>query len=109
MAESGILPRVQGPYVAQGSSLLPDPATAPDRPHEMVVEAGALGLVRLFYVRRLAQHRRHRHWFWAAISAEFASGQAASEDTPAVAPAPPGGPHWPLRGTPSDKNRRYKV
>lgn len=67
---NGILAQVQGHHVAAALQTL-GPATrdAPDH-HEVLVEAGHLGTVRLFIQKKLARHNRHSHYYWSAYRAE---------------------------------------
>ncbi|AQV94738.1 hypothetical protein BJN34_12695 [Cupriavidus necator] len=72
---NGILGQVQGHYFAAGLQTL-GPATH-DSPshHEVLVEAGLLGTVRLFIEKELARHNRHSHYYWSAYRAEPAQEQ----------------------------------
>jgi len=67
---NGILAHVQGNYIAAALQTL-GPATreAPTH-HEVLVEAGHLGTVRLFVEKKQARHGRHSHYFWSAYRAE---------------------------------------
>ncbi len=67
---NGILAQVQGNYIAAALRTL-GPATreAPSH-HEVLVEAGHLGTVRLFIEKKQARHGRHSHYFWSAYRAE---------------------------------------
>ncbi|QRQ86233.1 hypothetical protein [Cupriavidus oxalaticus] len=70
---SGILAQVQGNHIAAGLRTL-GPATreAPSH-HEVLVDAGHLGTVRLFVEKKQARHGRHSHYFWSAYRAELAN------------------------------------
>jgi hypothetical protein len=66
----GILGRVQGDYIAAGLATLP-PATADATAHhEVEIDAGPAGTVRLFIEKKRVRHRRHSHYFWSAYRAE---------------------------------------
>jgi hypothetical protein len=71
--DNGILARVPGQYVGQGSNGLPDPETATDQELTATVDAGWAGVVTITYRRQLAKHRKHSHWYWRAVRAEAAS------------------------------------
>ena len=68
--DNGILARVPGQFVADGIALLPGPDTAEDHVYEAVVDAGYVGVVRLFARRQYARHGREDHWFWSVYRAE---------------------------------------
>ncbi|SPD46692.1 conserved protein of unknown function [Cupriavidus neocaledonicus] len=38
--------------------------------HEVLIDAGHLGTVRLFIEKKLARHHRHSHYYWSAYRAE---------------------------------------
>lgn len=66
----GILDRVQGDYIAAGLATLP-PATVDAPPHhEVEIDAGPAGKVRLFIAKKRVRHHRHSHYFWSAYRAE---------------------------------------
>jgi hypothetical protein len=70
LGANGILGRVQGDHIAPGlQSLGPATATAPSH-HEVLIDAGHLGTVRLFIEKKLARHNRHSHYYWSAYRAE---------------------------------------
>lgn len=67
---NSILGRVQGNYIAAGLQTLgPATAAAPSH-HEVLIEAGHLGTVRLFIEKKLVRHNGHSHYYWAAYRAE---------------------------------------
>ena len=67
---NGILGRVQGNHIAAGLHTLgPATAAAPSH-HEVLIDAGHLGTVRLFVEKKLARHNRHSHYYWSAYRAE---------------------------------------
>lgn len=70
---NGILAQVQGNHIAAALRAL-GPATreAPSH-HEVLVQAGHLGTVRLFIEKKQARHGRHSHYFWSAYRAEQAT------------------------------------
>lgn len=66
----GILGRIQGDYIASGLATLPA-ATADAPPHhEVVIDAGPAGKVRLFIEKKRVRHHRHSHYFWSTYRAE---------------------------------------
>ncbi|AEI77529.1 hypothetical protein CNE_1c21950 [Cupriavidus necator N-1] len=72
---NGILGRVQGHYIAAGLQTLPRATHDGPSHHEVLVEAGHLGTVRLFIEKKLARHNRHSHYYWSAYRAEPAEEQ----------------------------------
>lgn len=67
---NGILGRIQGHYIAASLATL-TPATADAPPHhEVVIDAGPAGTVRLFIEKKRVRHHRHSHYFWSAYRAE---------------------------------------
>lgn len=68
--DNGILRRVPGGYCAAASATLPPVETAEDRPHDVVIEAGHAGWVRIYFRRMRVQHHKHSHWFWHPYRAE---------------------------------------
>ncbi len=67
---NGILASVPGEYIAEAINALPDAETAEDRDYEVVLEAGHVGMVRLYACRKKARHGKHTHWFWSVHRAE---------------------------------------
>ncbi|MEC3768445.1 MULTISPECIES: hypothetical protein [Cupriavidus] len=67
---NGILAQVQGHHVAAALQTLPRATAEAPNHHEVLVEAGHLGTVRLFIVKKLARHNRHSHYYWSAYRAE---------------------------------------
>ncbi|MCO4864405.1 hypothetical protein MKD38_22220 [Cupriavidus sp. WGlv3] len=74
---NGILAQVQGHHVAAALQTLPRATADAPNHHEVLVEAGHLGTVRLFVVKKLARHNRHSHYYWSAYRAEPASAEPA--------------------------------
>lgn len=70
MENNGILEHVGGQYVAEAMQTLPPAVTAEDREYEVVVDAGHVGTVRLFFRKQKAKRAKHSHWFWLATRAE---------------------------------------
>lgn len=73
MSDNGILAYVGGPYVAQGSQMLPkacaDEATNPLR--SVVLDVPDLGPVRITYRLNSYRHRaKSKFWHWVACHAE---------------------------------------
>jgi hypothetical protein len=76
--DNGILAQVPGQFTgAAAMSLPPADSVARDAVLTVDVEAAHVGSVRLSFTPKLAQHRRHRHWYWSAFRAD-------SIDTPAA-------------------------
>ncbi|HKU28802.1 MAG TPA: hypothetical protein VJQ54_25245 [Candidatus Sulfotelmatobacter sp.] len=70
--ENGILGQIHGQYIAAAIGTLGRATReAPDR-HEVVVEAGHAGTIRLFIEKKRAQHGRDSHYYWSAHRAEQA-------------------------------------
>lgn len=67
---NGILAQVQGHHVAAALQTLPRATADAPHHHEVLVDAGHLGTVRLFIVKKLARHNRHSHYYWSAYRAE---------------------------------------
>ncbi|SPC05387.1 hypothetical protein [Cupriavidus taiwanensis] len=67
---NGILAQVQGHHVAAALQALPRATAEAPNHHEVLVEAGHLGTVRLFIVKKHARHNRHSHYYWSAYRAE---------------------------------------
>lgn len=72
--ENGILSRVRGDYVAQALQSLPAPTRDGAAEHQVVLDAGPVGRIRLFIARKLVRHNKHSHYYWSAYRAEFVSG-----------------------------------
>ncbi len=71
-AENGILGQIHGQYIAAAIGTLGRATReAPDH-HEVVVEAGHAGTVRVFIEKKRARHGRYSHYFWSAYCAEQA-------------------------------------
>lgn len=66
----GILGRVQGDYIASGLAMLPTATADAPSHHEVVIDAGPAGTVRLFIEKKRVRHHRHSHYFWSAYRAE---------------------------------------
>lgn len=75
-AKNGILPYVNGPYVVQGSRMLPVPSdkesAQPQR--SVVLDVPDLGPVRITYRLNTYRHRRNHFWHWVAEHAERVVG-----------------------------------
>ncbi|WP_423196812.1 Transposase [Cupriavidus sp. H19C3] len=69
-SENGILSLVPGDLISKGLATLP-PASMPgaDR-HEVEIDAGPLGRVRLSVERKRVKHGRHSHYYWSAWRAD---------------------------------------
>lgn len=68
---TGILGAVQSQDVSAALQTLGEPSSATMRQHrEVLVEAGGLGLVRLFIELKCSRHGRSSHYFWSAYRAE---------------------------------------
>ncbi|WP_434033613.1 hypothetical protein [Cupriavidus sp. a3] len=71
--ENGILGQVHGQYIAAAIGTLGRATReAPDR-HEVVIEAGHAGTVRLFIEKKRARHGRYSHYYWSAYRADQAN------------------------------------
>ena len=70
MKANGILEHVPGPFVSQGRQALPAVETAEDRDYAVEIDAGHVGLVRLFFRKQKAKRGKFSHWFWVAVRAE---------------------------------------
>ena len=70
MENNGILAEVGGLYVSEADKTLPPAATAEDREYAVEIEAGHLGLVRIYFRKQKAKRAKHSHWFWLARRAE---------------------------------------
>ncbi|MDM9561398.1 hypothetical protein [Bordetella petrii] len=68
--DNGILRRVPGGCCAAASATLPPVETAENRPHDVVIEAGHVGCVRIYFRRMRVRHHKHSHWFWHPYRAE---------------------------------------
>jgi|GEM_PF-971625 len=66
----GILGRIQGDYIAAGLATLPTATADAPSHHEVVIDAGPAGTVRLFIEKKRVRHHRHSHYFWSAYRAE---------------------------------------
>ncbi|WP_367394507.1 hypothetical protein [Cupriavidus sp. Agwp_2] len=72
-AENGILGQIHGQYIAAAIGTLGRATReAPER-HEVVVEAGHAGTIRLFIEKKRARHGRYSHYYWSAYRAEQAN------------------------------------
>ncbi len=69
-ADNGILSRVRGDYIAQALATLQPPTRDGANQHQVVIDAGHLGAVRLYIERKQVRHRKHSHFYWAAYRAE---------------------------------------
>lgn len=78
--ENGFLSQVPGDLIARGLAALPPASTiGPDR-HEVDIDAGPLGRVKLSVERKQVKHGRHSHYYWSAWRAEAVdSAQSDSE------------------------------
>lgn len=72
-SQNGILGKVPGDLIAGALRTLPDPSKPGPEHHEVIIDARGLGRVRLSVERKLARHRRHSHYYWAAWYAEHVS------------------------------------
>jgi hypothetical protein len=79
MSENGILGLVPGEYIALASRSLPDPATAQILEHQVEIDAGHAGRVRLFIHRMKASRGEHSHFYWSAYRAEAVVAGAGSD------------------------------
>ncbi|CAB3952641.1 hypothetical protein [Achromobacter piechaudii] len=77
MTDNGILEQIPGPFIAQASQTLPPAATAEERDYEVVIDAGHVGPVRLFFRKQKAKRGKFSHWFWRAHRAERAPKMGA--------------------------------
>ena len=66
--DNGILRRVPGGYCAAASATLPPVETAEDRPHDVVIDAGHVGWVRIYFRRMRVRHHKHSHLVLASVS-----------------------------------------
>jgi hypothetical protein len=79
--DNGILAQVPGQFTgAAAMSLPPADSVARDAVLTVDVEAAHVGSVRLSFRPMLAQHRRHRHWYWSAFRADAIDAPAACSD-----------------------------
>jgi hypothetical protein len=67
--DNGILAKVPGQLVADGSKGLPDAESATADTMSAEIDADWAGRVRITYRRQLARHRKHSHWYWQAVRA----------------------------------------
>lgn len=70
MENNGILEEVGGQYVAQALQQLPPAAAAEDREYPVEIDAGHVGLVRIYFRKQKLKRAKHSHWFWLAQRAE---------------------------------------
>lgn len=70
---NGILAQVQGDHIAAALRTLGRATREAPSHHQVLVEAGHLGTVRLFIEKKQARHGRHSHYFWSAYRAEPAN------------------------------------
>jgi hypothetical protein len=74
--DNGILAQVPGQFTgAATTSLPPADSVARDAVLTVDVEAAHVGWVRISFAPRLAQHHRHKHWYWAAFRADAIGGE----------------------------------
>jgi hypothetical protein len=78
--DNGIMASVPGQFIARGSQQLPDPETATEAEMSVTLEADFVGRVRITYRRQLARHRKHSHWYWAAVRAETLTPSSVQRD-----------------------------
>lgn len=76
-ARNGILPTVRGDYIASALAGLPEPTRDGVTEHQVVIDAGPAGRVRLFVERKTARRGKHSHQYWSVYRAE-AMGASAS-------------------------------
>lgn len=67
---SGILAKVPGDLIAQGSQSLQRPSAGLP-PQALVVEVPDVGRVRIDYVIAVSSHHKSRNWYWSANFAEL--------------------------------------
>jgi hypothetical protein len=73
VATNGVLARLGADDIARGAQALPDPGAGQPERMQIVLEVGALGLVRVTYSLSSSRHRgRGSHFFWTACHAEVA-------------------------------------
>lgn len=65
-----ILGRIPGEVVGAALNALPKPTRDGPEEQQVVVEAGQLGRVRIYAVRKLARHHKSSHLYWCAYRAE---------------------------------------
>lgn len=70
MENNGILEQVGGQYVAAANKNLPPAATAEDREYPVEIDAGHVGMVRIYFRKQKLKRAKHSHWFWLAQRAE---------------------------------------
>lgn len=71
-----------------GPQLLPPAETATAEEMSVVIEAGELGRVRIYYRRQRYKHYRNIHWMWAVDRAELAPGAPLGLDATQPLPRP---------------------
>ncbi|MBF6987275.1 hypothetical protein [Cupriavidus sp. IK-TO18] len=69
-AENGILGQIHGQYIAAAIGTLGRATREATDRHEVIVEAGHAGTVRLFIEKKRARHGRYSHYYWSAYRAE---------------------------------------
>ncbi|GLC97841.1 hypothetical protein Tamer19_72500 [Cupriavidus sp. TA19] len=71
--ENGILGQIHGQYIAAAIGTLGRPTREAQDRHEVIVEAGHAGTIRLFIEKKRARHGRYSHYYWSAYRAEQAN------------------------------------
>lgn len=77
-ARNGILPTVRGDYIASALAGLPAPTRDGIAEHQVVIDAGPAGRVRLYIERKTARRGKHSHCYWSAYRAEAVAAGSAS-------------------------------
>lgn len=88
-ARNGILPTVRGDHIASALDGLPAPTRDGVANHQVVIDAGPAGRVRLFVERKTARRGKHSHCYWSAYRAELvgAVSEPQPTDTPPLPPS----------------------
>ena len=74
MSDNGILSRVPGERIAEGSKLLPAPDSGLEAGtvrHAIVLDVRDLGAVRITYKLATHRHGKSRQWCWLAVRADL--------------------------------------
>ncbi|MDF3837174.1 hypothetical protein P3W85_30085 [Cupriavidus basilensis] len=69
-ARNGILASVRGDYVASALASLPAPTLDGIAEHQVVIDAGPVGRVRLYVERKTARRGKYSHCYWSDYRAE---------------------------------------
>ncbi|MFJ4294099.1 hypothetical protein ACIP1U_30705 [Cupriavidus sp. NPDC089707] len=81
-SENGILGSIHGQYIAAALGTLGPATRESANHHQVIVEAGHAGTVRLFIEKKRAQHGRYTHYFWSAYRAGAVGPPPQPRDIP---------------------------